>query len=81
MRNGNPRDGEASYLLGLTLRLAGRLQEADAAFGKAVWNGAFGPAADTARAKIAAVDGRTGEALALLERALASNASEPLALG
>jgi tetratricopeptide (TPR) repeat protein len=79
--NPNPRDGEASYLLGLTLRLAGRPREADDALGKAAWDGAFGAAADTARAEIAALEGRSEDALALLERALAANAAEPLALG
>ena len=79
--NPDPRDGEASYLLGLTLRLAGRSSEADDAFGKAAWDGAFGAAADTARAEIAALEGRSQDALALLERALAANAAEPLALG
>ncbi len=81
IRNGNPRDGEASYLLGLGLRLAGRLLEADTAFGKALWNGAYGAAANTARAEIAAAEGRAQDALAFIERALAANASEPLALG
>ncbi len=81
VRNSNPRDGEASYLLGVTLRLAGRPAEADAAFGKALWNGAYGPAANTARAEIAAAQGRTADALVFLDRALAANASEPAALG
>ena len=75
LRNANPRDGEASYLLGLTLRLAGRLDEADEAFGKAGWNGAFTPAADTARAELAAARGDAAAALGLVERALAANAA------
>ena len=79
LRNTNPRDGEASYLLGVTLRLAGRPAEADEAFGKASWNGAFGPAAGTARAEIAAVAGRTSDALALLDRVLANSLAEPTA--
>ncbi len=81
IRNTNPRDGEASYLLGVTLRLAGRSAEADDAFGKAGWNGAFTPASDTARAEIAATRGEVPAALALLDRALAANAAEPAALG
>jgi tetratricopeptide (TPR) repeat protein len=80
-RNTNPRDGEASYLLGVVLRMQGRLDEADDAFGKAGWNGAFSAAADTARAEIAAVGGDPGRALRLLDRALATNAGEPGALG
>ena len=54
-RNPNPRHGEASYLLGLVLRLRGDLAGADDAFGKAGWDGAFAAAADTARAEIAAL--------------------------
>ncbi len=81
VRNANPRDGEASYLLGVTLRLAGRPGEADEAFGKAGWNGAFGAASDIARAEIASARGDTGAAMALLERALRSNGAEPGALG
>ncbi len=81
IRNANPRSGEASYLLGVTLRLAGRLDEADDAFGKAGWNGDFVASADSARAEIAATQGRLGAALALLDRALAANGAEPMALG
>jgi tetratricopeptide (TPR) repeat protein len=80
-RNTNPREGEASYLLGVSLRLQGRLREADDVFGKAGWNGAFTAAADTARAEIAAMRGDVGGALELLDRALATNAAEPGALG
>lgn len=81
VRNSNPRDGEASYLLGLVLRYQGDLAAADDAFGKAGWNGAFTAASDTARAEIAAVRGDLPAALALLDRALASNAALPAALG
>jgi tetratricopeptide (TPR) repeat protein len=70
LRNSNPRDGEASYLLGLTLRRAGRPDEADEAFGKAAWNGAHAAAALTARAEIAAGAGSTQAALELAERAV-----------
>ncbi len=76
LRNTNPRDGETSYLLGLTLRLAGRPDEAAEAFGKASWNGAYTAAAHTARAELAAAAGRLDEALGWLERALDSNRSE-----
>ncbi len=81
MRNPNPRHGEASYLLGLVLRLRGGLKGADEAFGKAGWDGAFTSAADTARAEIASLRGDVPRALALLERALAVNAVAPAALG
>jgi tetratricopeptide (TPR) repeat protein len=80
LRNANPRDGETSYLLGVTLRLQGRLEEADEAFGKAGWNGAFTPASDTARAEIASARGEVDRALQLLERALGANAAHPAAL-
>ena len=81
VRNPNPRHGEASYLLGLVLRLRGDLVGADEAFGKAGWDGAFASAADTARAEIAAVRGDVPRALAFLEQALSANAAEPAALG
>ncbi len=81
LRNTNPRDGEASYLLGLALRLQGRLEEADDAFGKAGWNGAFAAASDTARAEIAVLRGDPEAALRLLDRALAANAAQPAAQG
>ena len=73
LRNSNPRDGEASYLLGLTLRWTGRPAEADEALGKSAWNGAHASAAHTARAEIAAAGGRMDEALELAERALEAN--------
>ncbi len=79
IRNTNPRDGEARYLLGLALRMQGCLAAADDAFGKAGWNGAFTPASDTARAEIASLRGDIGGALELLDRALAANASDPAA--
>jgi tetratricopeptide (TPR) repeat protein len=77
--NANPRDGEASYLLGLTLRLAGDAAGADAAFGKAAWNGALGVAAGTARAELAAGAGHPDLALELLDRVLAADGHAPLA--
>ncbi len=80
-RNANPRHGEASYLLGLVLRLRGDLAGADEAFGKASWDGAFASAADTARAEIAALRGDIPRAMAFLEGALSTNAAEPAALG
>ena len=81
VRNPNPRDGETSYLLGVVLRQQGELAAAADAFGKAGWNGAFGAAADTARAEIAALRGDVAGALTLLDRALAAHAGDPAALG
>ncbi|MFV2062508.1 MAG: tetratricopeptide repeat protein [Chloroflexota bacterium] len=80
-RNPNPRDGEASYLLGQVLRLKGDLAAADDAFGKASWNEPFQAAADVARAEIASSRGDAAAAMALLERALATNPANPVAQG
>jgi tetratricopeptide (TPR) repeat protein len=69
-RNPNPRDGEPFYLLGETLRHAGRSVEADEAFAKAEWNAAwYGPAA-YARAQLAAYRGDRPGAIAILDRLL-----------
>ena len=57
----NPRDGEASYLLGVVLRLQGDPDGADEAFGKASWDGAFAAAASTARAELASARGDVAE--------------------
>jgi tetratricopeptide (TPR) repeat protein len=81
LRNPNPRHGEASYLLGLALRLRGDLAGADSAFGKAGWDGAFTAACDTARAELAMLRGDMGTSLAFVERALAANPAQPAALG
>ena len=51
-RNANPYDGEAYYLLGLTLRQLGRPDEAYDAFYKACWNQAWQAAGYHALAEI-----------------------------
>lgn len=71
--NPNPSDGEAHYLLGVTLRFAGRLDDAEAAFAKATWNAAWQTAAETGRATILARRGETAGALSALERAIAAD--------
>ncbi len=81
LRNPNPRQGEAAYLLGVVLRLRDELGAADEAFGKAGWDGAFAAASDCARAELASRRGDLPTALAFVERALARNAAEPAALG
>jgi tetratricopeptide (TPR) repeat protein len=72
-RNPNPADGEALYLLGVTLRFAGRLDEAEAAFAKATWNAAWQPAAESGLATIHARRGDVPGALAALDRALGAD--------
>jgi tetratricopeptide (TPR) repeat protein len=78
--NANPSDGEASYLLGVALRLAGDLEAADEAFGKAAWDGAFMVAATTARAELALARGDSATAETLLARVLAVAPTASLAL-
>ena len=73
-RNPNPAEGEPFYLLGVTLRMADRLDEAEDAFGKAAWNGGWQAAAETARATVRSRRGDLDGALEALERALASDA-------
>ncbi len=72
-RNPNPADGEPHYLLGVTMRFADRLEEAEAAFAKATWNAAWQAAAETGRATILSRRGDLTGALAALERALAAD--------
>ncbi|CAN5844353.1 DUF5107 domain-containing protein [soil metagenome] len=71
--NPNPSDGEPYYTLGLVLRLQGRLDDAEAAFGKATWNGGWQSAGDTARAELAATRGEWAASLTFTDRALATN--------
>ena len=78
--NANPRNGEASYLLGVTLRLQGDLAGADEAFGKAGWDGAFATAATTARAELALARNDVAAAEVLLTRVLEVAPTAPLAL-
>ena len=73
-RNPNPAEGEPFYLLGVTLRMADRLDEAEDAFGKAAWNGGWQAAAETARATVRSRHGDLDGALEALQHALASDA-------
>lgn len=73
-RNPNPYDGEAHYLLGLTLVHLGRHEEAFDVFYKAVWNAAWQDAGYFQLARLATRAGRFEEGLELVGRALARNA-------
>lgn len=72
-RNPNPYDGEPFYNLGLALRFQERFDAAYDAFYKAVWNAAWQDAAYFELARIDSRSGRTAEALAHVEAALARN--------
>ncbi|MBO3734359.1 DUF5107 domain-containing protein [Glycomyces niveus] len=69
-RNPNPRDGEAHYKLGLVLTRQGRATEAREAFGKALWDQAWGDAAAVATARLDLAEGRDATAglAAVIER-------------
>jgi tetratricopeptide (TPR) repeat protein len=69
-RNPNPRDGECFYLLGLTLRMLGRDDEAYAAFYKSCWNAAQQLAGYFALAQIASQRGELESAIGFCDRAL-----------
>jgi len=71
--NPNPTDGEPFHLLGVALRFMDRLDEAEAAFAKASWNGAWQSAAEFGRATVVSRRGDVRGALAALERALAAD--------
>ena len=73
LRNPNPYDGESYYNLGLALKFQGRLEEAYAAFYKAVWNGAWQSPGYYALAEIDWSRGDWHTALEHLDRSLAVN--------
>ena len=70
LRNPNPANGEALYLLGETLRYLERFDEATDAYYKATWNQAWAAAAFRALAEIACRDQDWSAALDHLDRAL-----------
>ncbi|MFF1877155.1 DUF5107 domain-containing protein [Leifsonia sp. NPDC058230] len=72
-RNGNPRDGEARYLLGLILARTGREREAIDAFAKAAWDARWEAPAQFEIAQLLARGGRSDAALVAVERSLAKN--------
>jgi len=72
-RNPNPYDSEAYYLLGMSLKRQGRLEESFGALYKAVWSAAWQDAGYFSLAQIAAEKGAYDEALELVERSLIRN--------
>lgn len=66
-RNANPVDAEAYYLLGLVQRRLGRTTDAEAAFGKAGWDGTWAVAAGFALAQSLTYRGRNRAALRVLD--------------
>ncbi len=70
LRNTNPEDGEASYLLGCALRLQGRVAEAYDHFAKADWNQAWQAVSRLAMAELDCKAGRLDKALFQVDRAL-----------
>ena len=73
LRNFNPRDGEAHYNLGLTLRHQGRLEEAYATLYKSIWSYAWQTPGYYALAEIDCRRGHMDMALEHLERSLLTN--------
>lgn len=75
-RNPNPYDGEPFYNLGVALRYQGRLEEAHAAFYKAVWNQAWQSAGYYAIASMDCARGDFANALVHLDLSLRTNAED-----
>ncbi|MBN2489507.1 MAG: DUF5107 domain-containing protein [Planctomycetes bacterium] len=76
----NPRSGEAGYLLGLALRFQGKNDAAYEAFGRAAWDQAFHAAACLQLAELDSERHDFAAALAHVDRALATNAWNTVAL-
>ena len=72
--NPNPRNGEAYYNLGLTLKYRDKLDEAYRSFYKAAWNYSWQAAAYYALAEIDCIRGNYHEAQEHLKRSLKTNA-------
>ncbi len=70
LRNPNPSEGEALYLLGVTLTRMGRTDEAYERLYKASWNQSWAGAAHLALAELDCRRGRWDEALEHLDRSL-----------
>jgi len=73
-RNPNPRDGEVYYNLGRVLKYTGDLDEAYAAFYKAIWSYAWQAASYYALAEIDCLRSDFATALEHLDRSLLTNA-------
>jgi tetratricopeptide (TPR) repeat protein len=76
----SPKDGEAFYYLGLTLKAQGRDEAAFDALYKATWSLAWRAAGYFELAEIAAKRGETARALDLVNRSLEANAPNTRAL-
>ena len=76
-RNANPTDAEAFYLLGLVLSRLGHVTEAQQAFGKAEWDGAWAAPAGFALAQSLAHRGDERAALRVLDELDAVAAHDP----
>jgi len=72
-RNPNPYDSEAYYQLGVSLKHQGRLDDAFAAFYKAVWSAAWQDSGYFSLAQIACERGALADALELVDRSLIRN--------
>jgi len=66
-RNWNPQDAEAFYLKGLVLLHLGRIDEAEAALGKAGWDGTWAPGAGLELARLLSRKGQNRAALRVLD--------------
>ncbi|MDR3210923.1 MAG: DUF5107 domain-containing protein [Planctomycetota bacterium] len=75
LRNANPRDGEAHYGLGLTLKMTGRLAEAENFIWRATWDGTYAARGYATLAQIAFQRFSPQEALDLAGKSLALNVS------
>jgi tetratricopeptide (TPR) repeat protein len=73
LRNPNPYDGEPYYNLGLALKMQARFAEAFDAFHKAVWSGAWQPAAYFELACLASRNKNFDQALEYAQRSLDAN--------
>jgi tetratricopeptide (TPR) repeat protein len=76
----SPKDGEAFYYLGVTLRALGRMDDAYDAFFKAAWSQAWGGASYYSLAELASLKGDFSKALEFLDHSLSLNALNTKAL-
>lgn len=75
-----PRDGEPLYYLGMALKYQGRYDEATEAFNRAAWSIAWRTPANYALAELSSSKGDSVQALAYLDRALATDTENTKAL-
>lgn len=73
MRNANPRDGEAHYGLGLTLKFLGDVRGARDAVYRATWDGSFADKGYFILAQLSLIESDSEEALSLVDKSLAGN--------